>query len=247
MSPCNFRFSKVNNGFFIPVIGAIATGKSCFTTALGEVIREEEGECKCFYEPAAKEDGEASVFLPRFYDPNGGQERWGFTVQVEMLTRRFKQHKLAQALSRDGVSSVADSAIWSDGVFVNLLEKDGKMDHDEADLYYDLFAEMCGSLMYPTAIIYLSVTPEKALERLNKRMSEKEGRKMESNIPLSYLAGLIGEYNELVTHLRGFCHVLTIDWMQDKTPDQIKDSARDIFHTIKDLRQRCPIGCQIGL
>ncbi len=245
MSPCNFRFSKPKNGLFIPVIGAIATGKSSFTKALGEVIREESGECRCFYEPAAKEDGEASVFMPLFYKD---QQRWGFTVQVEMLTKRLKQHKLAQTLSRDGISSVADSAIWSDGVFVNLLEKDGKMTHDEANLYYDLFAEMtCGNLSYPTAIIYLSVTPEKALERLNKRMTEKAGRKMEANIPISYLAGLIAEYNELVSHLRNFCHVLTVDWMQDRTPIEIKESAREILHTIKELRKNCPIGCQIGL
>lgn len=244
IQPCNFRFSKPKNGIFVPTIGCIGSGKSVFTTILGEVIKDQEGQCQCFYEPAAKEDGEASVFLPDFYKD---QKRWGFTVQVEMLTKRFAQHKHAQALCYDGVSCVADSVIWSDGVFVNLLEKEGKINHNEADLYYRLFGEMCESLVYPSAIIYLSITPEKALERINKRMTEKAGRAMESGIPLSYLQGLISEYNELTAYLSRFCFVTKLDWNEDRTLDDIKSEAQRVYGVIKANSKVSPIGCQIGV
>lgn len=244
MTSCNFRFSKPTNGSFIPIIGCIASGKSKFTSILGEVIREDQGECKCFYEPAAKEDGEASDFLPYFYKD---QERWAFAVQVEMLTKRVSQHKMAQHLSFNGISSVADSTVFSDSVFVNLLERQGKLKKEEADLYYRLFSELMESILYPTAIIHLAVTPEVALHRLNKRMSEKEGRVMESSIPISYLQGLISEYNELVSYLKNFCHVITLNWNDDRSDDQIKMIAEGVWSSIKTMKETMPIGCQLGI
>ena len=244
MTSCNFRFSKPSEGAFIPIIGCIASGKSKFTSILGEVIREDLGECHCFYEPAAKEDGEASEFLPLFYKD---QERWALAVQIEMLTKRVAQHKMAQGLSFNGISSVADSTVFSDSVFVNLLERQGKLIKAEADLYYRLFSELLESILYPTAIIHLAVTPEVALSRLNRRMSEKEGRAMESGIPISYLQGLIAEYNELVSYLKNFCHVVTLDWNMDRTDGEIKKVAEGVWSSIKTMRETMPIGCQLGI
>lgn len=244
MTTCNFRFTKQQNGFYIACIGCIASGKSSFTEILGDVIKKERGECYCLYEPAAKEDGEESVFLPSFYQD---QKRWAFTVQVEMLTKRVAQHKMAQSLAFNGISSVSDSLWESDGVFVNLLEKEGKLIKEEADLYYRLFSELSEGLLYPSAVIYLSVKPEKALERLNKRISEKAGRKMESDIPLFYLQGLISEYNELISYIKNFCHVITLDWNKDRTKDEIKMEASKIWEFIKTLKQNCPIGSQLGI
>lgn len=225
------RLVKQQKGFFITVIGCIGCGKSVFTKNLGGVIQKNYGECRCFFEPAAKEDGEASVFLPLFYND---QKRWSFAVQIEMLTKRFSQHRLAQNMSFEGISSVADSMFWSDCVFVNLLEKQGNMTHDEANLYYKLFSEMRVGLVYPSAVIYLSVTPEISLKRINKRISEKEGRSMESGISIDYLQGLISEYDKLQMYLKNFCNVITLDWNDDKTEEQIYKEAEKIFEKIRN-------------
>lgn len=245
MTQCNFRFHKERNGAFVATIGAIGVGKSVFTRVLGEVIRQDEGACRCFYEPASSDDeGGASVFLPKFYND---QKRWAFAVQVEMLTRRLSQHKLAQALSFEGVSSVADSLWMSDGVFVNMLEKSGSLERDEADLYYRLFSEMSEGLLYPTAVIYLTAKPATAHARLTKRMSEKAGRSMECGISLEYLSGLISEYNELTAYLKQFCHVIVLDWDADRTESEIFQEAKKTWEVVKTLRRVCPIGAQLGI
>ena len=241
----NFRLQKPRAGFYIPIIGCIASGKSSLCHALARSISEDTGKpCREFLEPAATEDGMASKFLPLFYnDP----PRWAFAVQVEMLTTRRKQTRLAQLLSYNGEHSVSDSAYEADSVFVSLLEKRGEISHAEADLYFELFHQMSEDVLYPQAFVYLSVNPDTAKKRLDRRMSEKAGRVMESGIKLDYLTGLINEYDQLTANLSRFSHVIKLDWNSDKTPEEIEVAAKNLWYLIKSTEHTSPIPCQLGL
>lgn len=241
MTNANFRLSRPRTGFHIPIIGCIASGKSSFCHALAHTIEKDTcAKCREFLEPAAKEDGYASVFLPKFYaDP----KRWSFATQIEMLTVRRKQTRLAQTLAFNGENSVADSSVWSDSVFVNLLQKMNQITDEEADLYFELFHQMSEDFLYPQAFVYLAVSPETAKRRLDKRLTEKEGRKMESDISLGYLAGLIAEYNELCSNLSRFSHVIRLDWNEDRTVEQIETESFRVWSQVKMLTKDCPIPC----
>lgn len=229
----------------INLLGCIGVGKSSLCHALARAIEKDTGKpCRELLEPAAIEDGVKSVFLERFYKD---EPRWAFTVQVEMLCFRRKQIRLAQNLAFNGECSVADNSYFGDSCFVTLLEKEGKLSHDEADLYFELFHQMSEDVMYPQAFVYLDVNPATALERINKRMSEKAGRSMESGIATSYLEGLIGEYNELVGNLSRFSHVVRLDWNPPRTRERLDEEAGDLWSYIKKLRDTSPIPCQIGL
>ncbi len=241
-----YRYVKPMTGCYIPTMACIASGKSVFTRALGEAIEQDTGKhCYKFFEPCSDdEEGGSSRFLPLFYK---NMKRWGFTVQIEMLLKRRKQSRFARILALQGDNSVADSDIRSDGVFVNMLQKDGMITQEEADLYYELFQDFCEPELYPTAIVYLDCTPETCLRRLNKRMSEVAGRNMESDISISYLRNLISEYKELISNMSRFCHIIRLPWDEDKTQEQINDEARKVWEQVKFLREKYPIPCQLGL
>ena len=127
------------------------------------------------------------------------------------------------------------------------MEKSGDLSKDEADCYFELFHNMSREIMYPQVFVYLHVSPEKAIVRLNKRMSEKAGRACESSIPVSYMSDLIAEYHELTSNLSRFSHVITLDWDEDRTPEQILGAARGLWEQIKAMRENMTIPCQICL
>lgn len=227
-------------GVFINVLGLIGSGKSELTKHLVDVIQAETGNCMGIFEPASK----TNPYLADYYQ---SPERWGFTIQVFLLNRRLEQCRLAQSLCLSGENCVADSSIFSDSVFVNMLEKSGTMDKRDANTYFELFQNMSRDLMYPTAVLYLDVPIDVALHRISKRMSEKEGRKCEAGIDPSYLHSLQVEYEQLLTGLQRYTHVIRIDWSQDKTQSEIREAAKTLYHDVLSLRRIEPIRCFIGL
>lgn len=229
-----------NTGVFINCLGLIGSGKSALTSALQQVIESETGNCRAIFEPASK----TNPYLSDYYT---NPERWGFTIQVFLLNRRLEQARLAQSICLAGENCVADSSIFSDSVFVSMLEKTGTIDRRDADTYFELFQNMSRDLMYPTAVIYLDVPVEVALSRIAKRMTEKTGRKCEAGIDPSYLQGLQVEYEQLLTGLQRYTHVIRVDWSDDKTPEQIKEYALKLYHDVLSLRRIEPIRCFIGL
>ena len=227
-------------GVFIKCLGLIGAGKSQLTKALQEVIQEETGSCRAIFEPASK----TNPYLADYYaDPM----RWGFTIQVFLLNKRLEQARLAQSLCLAGEHVVGDSSIFSDSVFVSMLEKTGTVDKRDADTYFELFQNMSRDLMYPTAILYLDVPVEVSLARIAKRMGEKEGRRCEAGIDPVYLHGLQVEYEQLLTGMQRYTHVVRVDWSGDKTESEIKIAAKKLYHDVLELRRIEPIRCYIGL
>ena len=104
-------------GYHVCVLGTIGAGKTTWSHALREVIEKNEGKCEGLLEPV-----EENPLLPLYYkDPN----RYAFSMQVNMLNRRFEQQLLAQNLSFMGISSVQDSSMFGDSCFVEMLHDDG--------------------------------------------------------------------------------------------------------------------------
>ena len=246
MTISNFRPVSYPSGMHIPVIGCISAGKTSFCKALSKVIEQDTGKpCRTMFEPATEDDeGDCNPFLPLYYKDI---PRWAFTIQIFLLNKRLEQTRLAQSLAMAGENSVADSSLWSDSIFVSKLEKSGDMTKDEANCYYELFHNMSREIMYPQVFVYLHVSPEKSIQRLNKRMTEKSGRACESKIPVSYMADLIAEYHELTSNLSRFSHVITLDWDKDRTPAEIEEAARDLWIQVKAMRSNMTIPCQISL
>ena len=236
----NERENGFRTGCFINVLGLIGSGKSALTAALQDVIKEETGNCRAIFEPASK----TNPYLADYYK---APQRWGFTIQVFLLNRRLEQARLAQSVCLAGENVVGDSSIFSDSVFVSMLEKTGVMDKRDADTYFELFQNMARDLMYPTAVLYLDVPVEVSLERIAKRMTEKEGRKCEAGIDPNYLRGLQVEYEQLLTGLQRYTHVIRLDWSGDKSKDEIRLAAQKLYHDVLELRRIEPIRCFIGL
>lgn len=240
MTMMNERTNGFKTGVHICVLGGIGSGKSSLTKAFEEVIREESGNCRGLYEPASK----TNPYLADYYKDQG---RYCFNIQIFLLNKRLEQQRLAQDVCLCGENVVQDSSIYSDSCFVSKLEKDGTMSKRDADTYFELFQNMSRDIMYPTAVIYLDVTPEVQIHRIEKRMSEKEGRKCEAGIGLDYLKDLQIELEQLLTGLQRYTHVIRVNWLEDKSPQQIKETARQLYHDILTMRRVEPIRCFIGL
>ena len=231
LHPCNLQ-----NGLHICVLGLIGAGKSSLTHALEKTSLNTIG----LYEPASK----TNPYLADYYaDP----KKWAFQIQIFLLSKRYEQQMLAQSLCLTGKNVIQDSSIFSDGVFVEMLKKDGTLDERDADNYFRLFQNMSRNVMYPTAIVYLDTSVDTSLKRIAKRMSEKEGRKCEAGIEPEYLYSLKTELEKTISTLENYTHVLRIKWDDDKTDIELAQTAQQIVKSVEFLRTATPRRSYIGI
>jgi len=144
--------------------------------------------------------------LSRFYND---MTRWAFTLQIHFLNERFKMIKEAMTYP-----SIIDRSIYGDLVFAKVLHEDGHMTDEEYSVYRTLFSNMEPHFDKPDTLIYLNVSPEKALERIHKR-----GRESEQSIPLEYLQRLDREYENWLSTYTG--KVKVFDYNRDDTYNEI--------------------------
>jgi deoxyadenosine/deoxycytidine kinase len=220
-------------GYHVCILGCIASGKSTWAKALEQVIIEKEGRCEGLWEPV-----ETNPLLPLYYqDP----KRYAFSMQVNMLNKRYEQQLLAQDLALAGVSSVQDSSMFGDSCFVEMLKDDGILCDEEVTVYSELFANMSRSVMYPSLVIYLDCPPETAKERVIKR-----GRECEKDISVYYLASLKLQIEKLIKEFYRYTFVKEINVSCDMTPDEIKSQAYMIYDELQMMRNK-PILSRMGV
>jgi deoxyadenosine kinase len=176
---------------FIGIAGIIGAGKSTLARALGEHLGID-----VYYEPV-----ENNEYLEDFYRDT---RRYSFGTQIYLLNKRFRQH---QEIIWRGRSAVQDRTIYEDSIFASILAASGLMDERDHRTYVELFRNMSNFMCKPNLIVFLDVTPERSLERIQAR-----DRAIEHGITLEYLTALHDGYQDFVREISRVIPVIRVDY-----------------------------------
>ncbi len=178
----------------------IGAGKSTLAGALGKHLGID-----VYYEPV--QDNE---YLADFYRDTA---RYAFATQIYLLNRRFQQH---QEIIWRGRSAIQDRTIYEDSVFARTLVDLGLMDKRDYHTYQDLFQHMSNFMCKPNLIVYLDVSPERSMERIQKR-----SREVETTITLDYLQALYSSYETFVGTISRVIPVIRVDYDRFPTTEEM--------------------------
>ncbi len=155
---------------FIAIAGNIGSGKSSLLDFLTNSY-----DVSPFYEP-----NDENPYLPDFYKD---MKRWAFQSQLFFLSNKFRIHQ--QADRTVGVV-IQDRTIYEDAeIFATALHQMRKIDQRDWQTYWSFYQTILEAIQPPDLMIYLRCP----MRTLRRRISLR-GRKMERNIPLSYLKRL---------------------------------------------------------
>lgn len=215
------------NGGLVIVEGNIGAGKSTFAKHLADALQGE-------YLP--EPDEKTNPYLADYYrDP----ARWAFDVQMFLLTRRYRAQRYAQSKVRHYGNGfvVLDRSYYGDVCFANVQRQLGYFSQRDYDTYLCHHTDMKAFLEPPAMAIFLDVSVNVCKERINKRLSEKAGRKCESDISLDYLHRLDQEINALADSMEGNTIVKRLPWNNEKTDDRIRHLCEGFALDIKAHKQ----------
>jgi len=201
---------------FIGIAGLIGAGKSTLASALGEHMGID-----VHYEPV--DDNE---YLADFYED---ASRHSFAMQVYLLNRRFQQH---QEIIWRGRSAVQDRTIYEDSIFAKMLAEAGLMDERDYRTYVQLFRHMSNFMCKPSVIVYLDVSPESSMERIQLR-----NRNVEGGIKLDYLQALRRGYEDFLTDISRVCPVIRVDYERFATAEEMAEVIKKEYLDHSFLRQ----------
>lgn len=154
----------------IAIAGNIGAGKS----TLVEFLSRTYG-IRPFYEPS-----EDNPYLPDFYRD---MRRWAFHSQLYFLSNKFRIH---QELDRMPGVVVLDRTIFEDAeIFATALREMRKMDQRDWATYWGFYQSILEAIRPPDLMIYLRCSMRTLRQRIKLR-----GRRMEQDVPLSYLKRL---------------------------------------------------------
>lgn len=158
----------------IAIAGNIGAGKSSLVEFLTRTY-----DIQPFYEP-----NDENPYLPDFYKD---MKRWAFHSQLYFLSNKFRMH---QQLDRSTGVVILDRTIYEDAeIFASALHQMRKFTSRDWDTYWEFYQTILGAIKPPDLMIYLRCSMRTLRQRIKLR-----GRKMEQDIPLSYLKRLDGLY-----------------------------------------------------
>ncbi|HGI3752164.1 TPA: deoxynucleoside kinase [Streptococcus agalactiae] len=167
----------------IVLAGTIGAGKSSLAAALGQHLGTD-----VFYEAV-----DNNPVLDLYYqDP----KKYAFLLQIFFLNKRFQSIKEAYKAN----NNVLDRSIFEDELFLTLNFKNGNVTKTELDIYKELLANMLEELegmpkKRPDLLVYIDVSFDKMLERIDKRGRSFE--QVDSNPELyDYYKRVHSEYPE---------------------------------------------------
>lgn len=166
--------SKINRERVYDMIvieGVVGVGKSSLMYILGEKGYTE------FEEPVVD-----NPILDKFYHDRA---RYSFPLQVFFLNKRFEHIK--KAVSVD--NAVMDRSIYGDAIFARMLNLNGEMSDEEFGIYRELLENMLEHVQAPKLMVYLEVSVDEAMRRIQKR-----GRDYELIVERDYWEKLNNEY-----------------------------------------------------
>lgn len=214
-------------GKLVVVEGLIGAGKSSFCHDLGKLL---EPHVEVFLEPDEKTT-ETNPYLADFYS---NPSRWAFTMQIHLMQARFRSHMLAQDALETGEHAILDRSIYADTEFARLQEERGTMSRYELRTYLELYENLLSpEVQTPDLVVWLDVSVETAVRRIQKRAEERTGRRCESAIDTDYLRGLDRRFHGMLGVLedRGIA-VHRVDWEEDR-PHQ-----EDRAEVVGEVRER---------
>jgi len=227
------RKGEQMDGRVVLVLGTIGSGKTSMCRELAAELGTEP------LIEMAQEDG--NPYLEDFYLD---MKRYSAILQIDQLTRRFSQHKLAQNKVMAGLGhAVLDGGFWLDTCFARLIYKSGMMEDREYDTYRRLFAEMTMFVGYPHIIIRLSALPAVAYERVQRRATEKPERRGEAvKVTREYLGALDQEIEALCREMAKMgVEVITTFWDEDRnTPAQRQQAVQGLAQRVRACKPPDP-------
>ncbi|MDQ7982991.1 MAG: deoxynucleoside kinase [Spiroplasma sp.] len=197
----------------IVLSGVVGVGKSTISEKLAQKLN-----FKIMQEPVA-----TNPYLDDFY---ANPKDFAFKMQIFMLMARSKQ--LKAAINEKNV--IFDRSILEDPIFVEVLKAQNNINDVDYQVYYDFYQHVVISSLYfdpkikPDLIIYLKVTTENAIKRINQR-----GRESEKHVSPSYWKLLNEKYEDWYLKNRNKLPFFVID-ANSKNPDEI---VNEILKKIK--------------
>lgn len=181
VNPENYIIKGEKNMAII-VDGIIGAGKSTVASFLSENLNIK------LYQEILEDHSESLTqrMLDRFYED---QSRWSAITQVMFLNHRFKDLK---RIEKDSDQGILDRSIYGDEIFAKTIYERGQMEEDELTIYRELLSNMLEHIKVPELLIYLDVSVDTALERIQKRSRSTEG----DTIPRDYLIDLKRNYEQ---------------------------------------------------
>ena len=154
----------------IAIAGYMGSGKS----TLVEFLARTYG-ISPFYEP-----NDENPYLADFYKD---MKRWAFQSQMYFLSNKFRLH---QELDRQPGVVALDRTIFEDAeVFATALHQMRKISKRDWMTYQGFYGAILDAIRPPDLLIYLRCSMRPLRQRIRLR-----GRRMERDIPLSYLKRL---------------------------------------------------------
>lgn len=187
-----------NRKLVVGVSGIIGAGKTRFATEMSKILR-----CDLSLEPV-----EDNPYLASFYED---MEKYAFPMQIYLLSERFRQH---QRSLWNPISVVQDRTIYEDIIFARMLQSTGMISQLDFGTYASLFSDMCNFLRRPDVVVFLSVKPKTALERVKQR-----ARRMEGSMSEKYMEDLWEEYGYWARAFSAWVPVCVVEW-DDNIPTQ---------------------------
>jgi deoxyadenosine/deoxycytidine kinase len=172
----------MSQGKTIAIAGNIGSGKSSLVDFLSRTYGIQP-----FYEP-----NDENPYLPDFYSD---MRRWAFHSQLYFLSNKFRMH---QELDQATGVVVLDRTIFEDAeIFATALQQMRKLTGRDWDTYWNFYQIILRAIRPPDLMIYLRCPIRTIRKRIRLR-----GRRMEQDIPLSYLKRLERLYEEWIDNYR---------------------------------------------
>ena len=167
-----------------------------------------------FYEP-----NDMNPYLADFYKD---MKRWAFQSQLYFLSNKFRLH---QELDRQPGVVALDRTIFEDAeIFATALYQMRKISKRDWETYQGFYHAILDAIRPPDLMIYLRCSMRTLRQRIRMR-----GRKMERDVPLSYLKRLNRLYEGWIERY-DMSEVLVLE------TDQL-DYIHDLIHRL-DVMER---------
>lgn len=190
----------------IAIAGNMGAGKSTLVDFLSRNYGVQP-----FYEP-----NEENPYLADFYRD---MKRWAFQSQIYFLSNKFRLH---QELDRQPGVVALDRTIFEDAeIFATALYQMRKISKRDWQTYQSFYEAILEAIRPPDLLVYLRCSMRTLRQRIRLR-----GRRMERDVPLSYLKRLERLYE---------------DWIDDYSLSEVLVLETDRMDYVNDLVHRLDV------